>query len=148
MIQDVRCCYMGNMGELGDMEIRDAYKKLCDNGVLREEYKIVERKGLNHALDFPQVFKTEWIQIFLSCIHDNYIWLEGGPMKINKRIINQVSGYPTLDRPKSMRSDAKETIEKNIGVVWNKRGMSIGIILDPLIAFAVRLIAHKLFQFS
>ena len=46
MIQDVRCCYTGKIGEVGDMEIRDAYKKLCDNGVLREEYKIVERKGL------------------------------------------------------------------------------------------------------
>lgn len=42
MIQDVRCFYIGKIGEVGDMEIRDAYKKLCDNGFLREEYKIIE----------------------------------------------------------------------------------------------------------
>ena len=59
MIQDVMCCYMGKIGEVGDMEMRDSLKQLCDNGVLREEYKIFEKKGLNHALDFPQVFKTE-----------------------------------------------------------------------------------------
>lgn len=76
MIQDIRCYYIGKNGEVGDMDIRDVYKKLCDNGVLREEYKIIEWKGLNYALDFPQVFKTKWIQIFLSQIHDNYIWLE------------------------------------------------------------------------
>ena len=68
MIQDVRCCYTGKIREVGDMEIRDAYKKLCDNRVLREEYKIIEHKGLNRAPDFPQVFKIEWIGIILSCI--------------------------------------------------------------------------------
>lgn len=145
MIQDVRCCYTRKIGEVGDIEIRDAYIKICVNGFLREEYKIVEQKGLNHALDFPQVFKTKWIRFFLSHIHDNYIWLENGLIKFTKRIINQVSGCPTLDQSKSMCSDAKELIEKSIFVVWNKRGMSINIILDPLIAFVVRVIAHKFF---
>ena len=84
MIQDVRCYYIGNIGDVRDMEIRDAYKKLCDNGVLREEYKIVEWKGLNHALDFPEVFKNDWICIVLSCIHNNFIWLENGPIKSPK----------------------------------------------------------------
>lgn len=28
------------------MEIREAYEKLCIDGVLKDEYKIVERKGL------------------------------------------------------------------------------------------------------
>ena len=105
----------------------------------------IEQKGINHAQNFPQVFKTGWIRIFLSCIHDNYIWLEGGPIKRAKRIINWVSGYPTLDRPKTMRSDAKETIENNTCVVWNKRGMSIDTISDPLVSFAMREIDHKFF---
>lgn len=42
-----------------------------------------------------------------------------------------------------MHSDAKEVIEENTGAIWNKRGMSIDSILDPLIAFVVRVIAHK-----
>ena len=58
MIQNVRCCYRGKIGEVCDMEIKDAYNKLCDNEVLREECKIIECKGLKCALDFPQVFKT------------------------------------------------------------------------------------------
>ena len=28
MIQDVRCFYMGKIGEVGDMDIRDFYKKI------------------------------------------------------------------------------------------------------------------------
>ena len=70
MVQDARKCYNCEVGGIGDMEIRDAYKKLCDNGVLKEEYNIVEKKGLTHALDFPTVFKTEWIRLVLSRIHD------------------------------------------------------------------------------
>ena len=54
-------------------------------------------------------------------------------------------GYPTLDRPKTMRSDANKIIERNIGVVWNKRGMTIDTIYDPLFSFAVRIISHKFF---
>ena len=36
------------------MEIREIYGKLCENGALKEEFKIIEKKGLIHALDFPQ----------------------------------------------------------------------------------------------
>ena len=46
MIQDVRKCYNCKVGGVGDMELRDAYEKLCDNGVLKEEYSIVKKKGL------------------------------------------------------------------------------------------------------
>ena len=59
MIQDVRKCYNYKIGSIGDMEIRQAYEKICENGVLREEYKIVEKKMLTHGLDFPHVFKTK-----------------------------------------------------------------------------------------
>ena len=47
-----------------------------------------------------------------------------------------------------MRSDAKEVIKKNTGALWNKRGMIIETITDPLIAFVVRIISHKFFQTS
>ena len=80
------------------MEIRETYKKLCDNGVLNKEFNIVENKGLSCALYFPTVFKTEWIRLVLSRIHDGYLWLEGGPIKITKRIIHRVIGYPNLDQ--------------------------------------------------
>lgn len=56
--------------------------------------------------------------------------------------------YPTLNRPKTMQSDAKEVIERNTGAMWNNRGISIYTILDPLIDFVVRVIAHKFFQSS
>lgn len=85
----------------------------------------------------------------LCCrIHDSSLWLDNGPIKINKRIIHRVTGYPTLNQPKTLRSDSKEVIEKNIGVVWNKRGMTIDTIIDPLIDFAIRVIAHKFYQSS
>ena len=46
MVQDVRKCYNCKIGSIGEIEIRDAYKKMCENGVLKEEYKIVEKKCL------------------------------------------------------------------------------------------------------
>ena len=79
------------------MEIREAYEKLCENEIFKEEYKIVEMKGLTHALDFPTVFKIEWIRIVLSRIHDGSLWLEDGLVKISKRIIHRVIGYPILE---------------------------------------------------
>ena len=62
----MRKCYNCKVGSVGDLELREAYEKLCDNGILKEEYQIVEKKGLMHALDFPMRFKIEWIRIVLS----------------------------------------------------------------------------------
>ena len=130
------------------MEIWQAYDKLCENGVLKEEFHIIERKGLTRALDFPIVFKTEWIRVVLSRIHDGCLWLEDGPIKLSKRIIHRVTKYPTLEWPKTLRSDSKEAIEKNTREKWNKRGMNINTIRDPLVEFFVRVISHKFYQSS
>lgn len=56
---------MCNIGEIGDFEIREAYAKLCENGVLKKEYKIVKEKDLTRDLELPNVFKIEWIKIIL-----------------------------------------------------------------------------------
>ena len=110
------------------MEIKEAYDRLCVNRVLKDEYKIVEMKGLTRALEFPTIFKIEWKKIVLSRIHDGSLWLEDGLVKISKRIVHRVIGYPALDRPKTRRSDSKEVIEKNTRAKWNKRGMNIDAI--------------------
>ena len=47
-----------------------------------------------------------------------------------------------------MRIHAKKAIEKNTWVVWNKRGIAIDTITNPLITFVVRIKAHKFFQSS
>ena len=39
-------------------------------------------------------------------------------------------------------------IEKNTGALWNKRGMTIDTITNPLIDFVVRVIAQKFYQSS
>ena len=114
MIQDVRKFYNCKIVSIGDLELREAYDRLCENGNLKDEYKIIEHKGLTHALDTRTVFKTEWIKIILSFIHDGSIWLEGGPVKIKKLIVHRVTGYPTLDQYYAIRRDEKEVIEKNI----------------------------------
>ena len=38
MVQDVKKCYSCKVGAIGDMDIRQAYEKLCENGVLKEEF--------------------------------------------------------------------------------------------------------------
>ena len=73
MIQDVRKCYNYKVGGVGDMELGEAYDKLCANRELREEFNIIEKKGLTRVLDFPTAFKIEWIKIILSRIHDGCI---------------------------------------------------------------------------
>ena len=58
------------------MEIRKAYDRMCENGALKKEFNIVERKGLTRALGFPMKFKIELIKIILSRNHDGYGWKE------------------------------------------------------------------------
>ena len=128
------------------MEISNAYDKLCDNGKLKDEFSIVEKKGLTKALVFPIAFKIEWIHIVLSRIHDGAFWLETGPVKITKKMVHRVTGFPTLDQTKTLRSDKKEIIEKNTGAKWNNKGMTIDIVKDPLLDFAIRVISHKFYQ--
>lgn len=70
MVQNVRKFYNYKIGALGDLEIFNAFDKLCDNENLKDEFSIIERKGLTKALVFPSIFKTEWIRIVLSRIHD------------------------------------------------------------------------------
>ena len=113
MIQYVWKCYNYKVGSIGDLELKEAYDRLCENGKLKDEYQIVERKGLTLALDTPIVFKIEWIKIVLSQIHDRFIWLEKGLVKITKRIVLRVIGYPSLEWPRVIRSATKEVIENN-----------------------------------
>lgn len=73
MMHDVGSYYMCTIGEIGDYEIREAYDKLCNGGIMKDELKFVERKGLTCALEFSKNFKVEWINVFLRKIHDmNY----------------------------------------------------------------------------
>ena len=148
MVQDVKRCYSYKIGAIGDMEIRDGYDRLCVNGFLKDVCKIFEMKDLTHALKFPTIFKIEWIRLLLSRINDGSLWLEDGLVKISKRIFHRVARYPTLDQPKTLRSDSKEIIENNTRAKWNKRGMNINIIHDPLINFVFRVISHNFYQSS
>ena len=97
MMQDISNCYTCKVRSIGDMKIREEYERLCENGALKEEYNIAEKKGLTCTLNFPNVFKTKWIKIVLSRIHDISIWLENGIVKITNKIVHRVAGYPTLD---------------------------------------------------
>ena len=97
MIQYVRKCYNCKVGSIGDLELNEAYGRLCENGNLKNEYQIIEHKGLTCALDTPIVFKMDWIKIVLRRIHDGSIWLDGGLVKITKRIVHRVIGHPTLE---------------------------------------------------
>jgi hypothetical protein len=97
MVQDTQRCYNCKVGAIGDLNIFNAFDKLYDNGELKDEFSIVERKGLTKTLVFPIIFKIEWIHIVLSIIHDGAFWLEAGPVKFTKKIVHRVTGIPTLD---------------------------------------------------
>ena len=63
-------------------------------------------------------------------------------------MVHRVTSFPTLHRPKTLRSDKRETIKKNIGEKWNNRGMTNDTITKPLLDFAVRIISPKFYQSS
>ena len=69
-------------------------------------------------------------------------------MKFMKKTVNRVTGFQTLDWPKTLRSDKEEAIEKNTRDKWNNKGMKIDTIKDPLLEFAVRIVSHKFYQSS
>ena len=53
-----------------DYEIREAYEKIVNEGNLKDELHIIERKGLTQALKFLRNFKIEWKKVILSRVHD------------------------------------------------------------------------------
>ena len=58
MVQDVRKFYNYKIGAIGDLEIFNASDKLCDNGKLKDEFSIVERKGLTKSPIFSQCLQN------------------------------------------------------------------------------------------
>ena len=46
MVQDVQKCYNYKIGAIGDLEIVNAFEKLCVDGKLKDEFIIVEKKTL------------------------------------------------------------------------------------------------------
>lgn len=123
-------------------------EKLCNEGILKEKFQIIERKGLTRALEFMKNFQFEWIKVVLSRIHDIKYSLKNRPIENTKKIIHRVTCYPTIDRKKTMRSMSLEEIEANIGVDQNRCGLSITNIFDPIIELVESVIAQKLYQLS
>ena len=44
MVQDVCKCYNCKIGAIGDLEIYNAFDKLCDKGILKNEFSIIDRR--------------------------------------------------------------------------------------------------------
>ena len=41
MVQDVRRCYNCKVGAIGDLEIFNAYDKMCEDKILKDEFSII-----------------------------------------------------------------------------------------------------------
>lgn len=54
MVLDIRKCYSYKIGRIRDMEIREAWIFFCDDGVLKEEFKIIEKKGIEMSPRFSK----------------------------------------------------------------------------------------------
>ena len=65
---------MDKIGEIGNFELRNAYDKLCENGMLKDENKIMTEKGLTCAPAFSKVFNVEWINIVWTRIYNMKLW--------------------------------------------------------------------------
>ena len=65
IVHDIILCYMCKIGYIGDLQFRIAYEKLCENGRLKDEHKVVAERGLTLALNFLKVFMVKWIKVVL-----------------------------------------------------------------------------------
>ena len=71
LIEDVRSYIHYKITEIGDLEMDEAYKKLCEaEGNLKDEHKHLQVKGITNALYFLRDFKTDWIRLVLSRMLD------------------------------------------------------------------------------
>ena len=102
MIHDVRSYYVWKIREVGDYEIKETYEKLCIDGILKDEFQIIERKGLTHALEFLRNCKIEQIKVILRKVHDMMYWLQNGPVEITMKIIHMVLVYAIPNKNKTM----------------------------------------------
>lgn len=84
----------------------------------------------------------------LNQIHDIELWLENGKVKIMKKIIHAIIGYPKFDKKKIIRCQRKYADKESTKAEWNDHGILISNIIDPLIDFAMREITHKFYQSS
>lgn len=73
-VRDICAFYHYKIGEVGDYELQETYKKLCVDETLKDEHKHLETKGITHVLHFLKVFKVEWIHIVLSRVHNITMW--------------------------------------------------------------------------
>ena len=72
---------------------------MCVDENLKDEYKNLEATGLIHTLHFQKEFKTSWIRVVLSQVHDMYMWLDE-QVKITTDVIHMFTGYPVNDKVK------------------------------------------------
>lgn len=114
------------------------------DGKVKDEHTHLEDKGLTNILHFPKDFKTEWIRIVLSKVHDGTMWLDE-LVRITKDVIHMVIGYHVCDKAKSIRHPRKSEIKKLTRDEWDDRGMEINTISDPKTRFSAYVIAYKIF---
>lgn len=85
LIKDICAFIHCKIEEICQADIDTSYRSVCDNGKLKDEHVLLKTKGLMHALHILNVFKTEWMIIVLSRVHDQFMWLDQ-PAKITKEI--------------------------------------------------------------
>ena len=70
------------------------------------------------------------------------------PVKITKKMIHQVIGYPMLKISNITKTLARgESTKKNL-VEWNGRGMKLNNVIDMEIEFEIHVISHKIYNSS
>ena len=62
-----------------------------------------------------------------------------------KKMINRVTRFPVLDRPKTTKSLGHVELENKTSFKGDRRGMNINDITNMEIKFGIHIIAHKIY---
>lgn len=92
-VEDVRSFCHYKLQDLGVAVIYEQYRSLCnEQGRLKEQFRSVVDKGFHHAINFIDNFDDELVRFVLSCIHDQFMWLDR-PHKITKEAIYVLTSF-------------------------------------------------------
>lgn len=124
-VEDIRAYIHSKMEIIGNAQIIRDLSDMMDDGELKPEFAKLKDLKKFQMFEFYDFDELEWINIILSIIHDQFIWMGDQPSLINKDLIHVIID---LSRERTIPTSPKNTmtmVKDLIGSKWNKRAITI-----------------------
>lgn len=99
----------------------------------------LEKKKLHNAVYFLEEFSDDHIDIILSIVHGDKMYLER-THDITPEAIHAINGFYNVGEVPALRKISKKEMTKLTGSVSDSRGMTFNSIKDNLVKYACMVI--------